>query len=119
MPHIAHMIVALLTATIFFCVTALMVVASSDLNPVSIAYLASPVTVVRLKILVAKAAFVIAANDFQGWPKPQAICMVLCVALICWWNFRRVRLVGYCAYLRVGLGWWTLHCASRCEEVVC
>ncbi|GLI61938.1 hypothetical protein VaNZ11_004468 [Volvox africanus] len=90
MPHIAHMAVALVTAVLFFCVTALMVVASSDLNPISRAYLASPVAVARLQILVAKAAYVIVANDLQSWPKPQAVGLVLCAALICWWNFRRL-----------------------------
>ncbi|GIL75462.1 hypothetical protein Vretifemale_5241, partial [Volvox reticuliferus] len=89
MPHVAHMSVALVTATLFFCVTALMVVASSDLNPISRAYLASPVAIARLQILVAKAAYVIVANDLQSWPKPQAVGLVLCVSLICWWNFRK------------------------------
>ncbi|GLC73343.1 hypothetical protein PLESTF_001365300 [Pleodorina starrii] len=90
MPHILHMSVALVTAVLFFCVTAFMVVASSELNPISRAFLASPVAVARLQILVAKAAYVIVANDLQSWPKPQAVGLVLCVALICWWNFRRL-----------------------------
>nr|ACF39778.1 PAS domain sensory protein FXL1 [Chlamydomonas reinhardtii] len=89
MPHILHMAVACVTACIFFCVTALMVVASSDLNPVSQGYLASPAAVTRLKILTAKAIYIIVADDMQSWPKPQ-VAMVWAVGLICWWNFRRV-----------------------------
>ncbi|PNW74156.1 hypothetical protein CHLRE_13g587550v5 [Chlamydomonas reinhardtii] len=90
MPHILHMAVACVTACIFFCVTALMVVASSDLNPISTGYLASPAAITRLKILTAKALFVIASDDLQGWPKPQAIIIIFTVAMICWWNFRRL-----------------------------
>ena len=67
------------------------VVASSDLNPISTGYLASPAAITRLKILTAKALFVIASDDLQGWPKPQAIIIIFTVAMICWWNFRRVR----------------------------
>ncbi|KAG2443454.1 hypothetical protein HXX76_001811 [Chlamydomonas incerta] len=90
MPHILHMAVACVTACVFFCVTALLVVASSDLNPVSSGYLASPAAMTRLKILTAKALFVIASDDLQSWPKPQAILIIFAVAMICWWNFRRL-----------------------------
>ncbi|KAG2443224.1 hypothetical protein HYH02_009297 [Chlamydomonas schloesseri] len=90
MPHILHMAVAVVTAAVFFCVTALLVVASSDLNPVSRGYLASPAAMTRLKILTAKALFVIASDDMQSWPKPQAIIIIWAVAMICWWNFRRL-----------------------------
>lgn len=45
--------------------------ASSDLNPVSQGYLASPAAVTRLKILTAKAIYIIVADDMQSWPKPQ------------------------------------------------
>ncbi|KAG2443202.1 hypothetical protein HYH02_009279 [Chlamydomonas schloesseri] len=99
MPHILHMAVACVTAAIFFCVTALMVVASSDLNPVSQGYLASPAAVTRLKILTAKAAYIILADDMQSWPKPQAIGVVIAVGLIVWWNFRRVPF--YRSYVNV------------------
>ncbi|KAG2443480.1 hypothetical protein HXX76_001833 [Chlamydomonas incerta] len=99
MPHILHMAVACVTACVFFCVTALMVVASSDLNPVSQGYLASPAAVTRLKILTAKAVYIIVADDMQSWPKPQAILIVWAVGLICWWNFRRVPF--YRSYVNV------------------
>ena len=47
------------------------VVASSDLNPVTQGYLASPAAITRLKILTAKAIYIIAADDLQAWPKVQ------------------------------------------------
>ncbi|KAG2434419.1 hypothetical protein HYH02_012249 [Chlamydomonas schloesseri] len=90
MPHILHMAVAVITAIVFFCVTALMVIASSDLNPVSKGYLASPAAITRLRILTAKAFYVIVADDMQSWPKPQALCVALAVGLIVYWNVRRV-----------------------------
>ncbi|KAG2441028.1 hypothetical protein HXX76_003881 [Chlamydomonas incerta] len=90
MPHILHMGVAGVTAVLFFAITGFMVIASSDLNPVSRGYLASPAAITRLKILCAKAVFVIVADDMQSWPKPQAIGILITVLLIWWWNFRRV-----------------------------
>ncbi|KAG2443479.1 hypothetical protein HXX76_001832 [Chlamydomonas incerta] len=90
MPHVLHMTVACVTALVFFCVTALMVVASSDLNPVTRGYLASPAAITRLKILTAKAIYIIAADDLQAWPKVQSIIIIFAAGLICWWNFRRV-----------------------------
>ncbi|KAG2497251.1 hypothetical protein HYH03_004835 [Edaphochlamys debaryana] len=90
MPHILHMSIACVTAALFFCVTALMVVASCDLNPVSRGYLASPAAITRLKILTAKAAYIIIADCLQSWNKPQAILAVWAVGLITWWNFRNL-----------------------------
>ncbi|KAG2443203.1 hypothetical protein HYH02_009280 [Chlamydomonas schloesseri] len=90
MPHVLHMAVACVTALVFFFVTALMVVASSDLNPVTRGYLASPAAITRLKILTAKAIYIIAADDLQAWPKVQSIAVIFAVFAICWWNFRRV-----------------------------
>ncbi|KAG2450421.1 hypothetical protein HYH02_004923 [Chlamydomonas schloesseri] len=90
MPHILHMSVAVVTAVLFFAITAFMVIASSDLNPVSRGYLASPAAITRLKILCAKAAYVIIADDMQSWPKPQAIGILLTVLIIWWNNFKRV-----------------------------
>ncbi|GIL74346.1 hypothetical protein Vretifemale_4273, partial [Volvox reticuliferus] len=90
MPHVMHMSVALVAAVVHFCVTALLVVASSDLNPLSLSYLASPDAVSRLKILAAKAAFIIFAADLQSWPKIQTVLMSIAVAFICWYNFRKL-----------------------------
>ncbi|GLI70439.1 hypothetical protein VaNZ11_015349 [Volvox africanus] len=90
MPHVMHMSVALVAAVVHFCVTALLVVASADLNPLSLSYLASPGAVSRLKILAAKAAFIIFAADLQSWPRLQAVLMNLAVVFICWHNFRKL-----------------------------
>ncbi|KAG2487340.1 hypothetical protein HYH03_014056 [Edaphochlamys debaryana] len=88
MPHLIHMFVAMTTAVLFLAVTALMIIASSDLNPVSQGYLASPAVYSRLRILAAKAAVVIFANCVDSQPKAQAIGIALAVGLVCWWNLR-------------------------------
>ncbi|KAG2497227.1 hypothetical protein HYH03_004816 [Edaphochlamys debaryana] len=88
MPHILHMSIACVAAALFFCVTALMVIASCDLNPVSRSYLASPAAITRLKILAAKAAYIIIADCLQSWTDPQAVLAAWAVAMIAWWNFR-------------------------------
>ncbi|GFR49209.1 hypothetical protein Agub_g11123, partial [Astrephomene gubernaculifera] len=90
MPHLLHLSVALATAIILLGVTALMIVASSELNPVSRIYLASPSAATRLKTLAARAAYVGAAAGFRCWPKPQAVTMAIAVGMVCWWNFRRL-----------------------------
>ncbi len=84
------MSVALSTALLHFCVTALMVVASSDLNPTSKAFLASPDAYTRLKVLLCKTAFVIAADMVQAWPKWQVGVMLGSVALIYYLNLRKL-----------------------------
>ncbi|KAG2486667.1 hypothetical protein HYH03_014722 [Edaphochlamys debaryana] len=93
MPHLLHMLVALFTAALFLFVTALMMIAGCDLNPVSKGYLSSPAAYVRLKILFAKAghaAYVIFANCLNSNVKVQTIGMVLAVGLVVWWNLRGV-----------------------------
>ncbi|KAG2423294.1 hypothetical protein HXX76_015443 [Chlamydomonas incerta] len=90
MPHILHFFVALTTALIFFVVTALIIIASSDLNPVARGFLASPAVYPRLKILCAKAVFIISAACLNFTEKVQVVVSVICVGLICWWNFRKL-----------------------------
>ncbi|KAG2486668.1 hypothetical protein HYH03_014723 [Edaphochlamys debaryana] len=90
MPHLLHMLVALFTAALFLFVTALMMIAGCDLNPVSKGYLASPAAYVRLKILFAKAAYIVLANCLNSNVKVQTIGMVLAVGLVVWWNLRGV-----------------------------
>ncbi|GFR46148.1 hypothetical protein Agub_g7674, partial [Astrephomene gubernaculifera] len=90
MPHLLHMLVSLGTALLFLCVTALMVVASCNLDPVSKGYLSSPAAYARLRILIAKAVFVVLANCVDSNPKPQSIGMLIAVALICYWNLREM-----------------------------
>ncbi|EFJ46271.1 hypothetical protein VOLCADRAFT_93382 [Volvox carteri f. nagariensis] len=90
MPHVLHMSVALCTAAVHLGVTALLVVASSDLNPLSQGYLASPDVASRLKILAAKAAFIVCADDLQAWPRVQVVLMAVAVGFICWYNFRKL-----------------------------
>ncbi|KXZ45821.1 hypothetical protein GPECTOR_50g615 [Gonium pectorale] len=87
MPHLLHLCVAGFMAVVFLLVTALMVIASCDLNPVSRSYMASPTVYPRLKILFAKAVYVIALASLDSEPKLQAVLAVICVALICWWNY--------------------------------
>ncbi|KAG2484238.1 hypothetical protein HYH03_016973 [Edaphochlamys debaryana] len=88
MPHLMHMAIALLAAAVFLCITALMVIASSDLNPVSMGFLASPAVYPRLKILGAKAVYVTSAACLEAIPNIQCVVSCICVVLITWWNFR-------------------------------
>ncbi|KAG2494774.1 hypothetical protein HYH03_007018 [Edaphochlamys debaryana] len=90
MPHVIHMLIALTMAAVVLVVTALMVIASCDLNPVSKGYLASPAAYARLKILIAKAAYIIFANCFESQFKLQTLGQAVAVTLVVWWNFRRM-----------------------------
>ncbi|KAG2482499.1 hypothetical protein HYH03_018574 [Edaphochlamys debaryana] len=90
MPHLVHMLVAGALAALFLAITALMIIASSDLNPVSKGILASPAVYTRLKILIAKAAFIIFANCFEGNFKLQTLGEAVSVLLVVWWNFRQM-----------------------------
>ncbi|GIL56338.1 hypothetical protein Vafri_11716 [Volvox africanus] len=88
MPHLLHLLVALSVGLMFLGVTALVVVASCDLDPVSRGVLASPAAYVRLKILMAKAVYIVFANCLDSNFKVQAIGMVVSVALIVFWNLK-------------------------------
>ncbi|KAG2446966.1 hypothetical protein HYH02_008120 [Chlamydomonas schloesseri] len=90
MPHVLHMAVAVFVAVLHLCVTALLVVASSDLNPITRGYLASPDAPTRLRILVCKAIFIIASTCLKSWPKVQTGLMVAAVAFIAWFNFKKM-----------------------------
>ncbi|KAG2493141.1 hypothetical protein HYH03_008565 [Edaphochlamys debaryana] len=90
MPHLVHVLVALAMAVLFLVVTALMVIASCDLNPVSKGYLASPAAYARLKILFAKGGFIVCANCLNGSAKLQTLGMAAAVMLVVWWNFARM-----------------------------
>ncbi|GLI60701.1 hypothetical protein VaNZ11_002794 [Volvox africanus] len=90
MPHLLHMLVALTTALLFLIVTALMVVASADLNPVSRSYLSTPASVVRLKILFAKAIYIVLADCLDSNSRVQSLGMAAAVLLIVYWNFRAI-----------------------------
>jgi hypothetical protein len=79
----------------------LQVVASCDLNPVSNGHLASPAAYARLKILAAKAAYVIIADCLSSIHKAQGVFTFMCVSLILWWNLQSVS--G-----RMALGWVVL-----------
>lgn len=85
------MLVALAMAVIFLCVTALMIVASCDLNPVTHGYLASPAVAAQLRILCAKAVFIIVSDCLDTSPKLQAVGMTISVLLIMYWHFKEVR----------------------------
>ncbi|GLC68270.1 hypothetical protein PLESTF_000670100 [Pleodorina starrii] len=88
MPHLLHMMVAMTTALLFLCVTALLVVASAELNPVAQGYLSSPAALVRLRVLFAKAVYIIFANCVDSNPRLQCIGMTASVLVIVYWNFR-------------------------------
>ncbi|KAG2482503.1 hypothetical protein HYH03_018578 [Edaphochlamys debaryana] len=88
MPHLVHMLVAGALAALFLAITALMIIASSDLNPVSKGILASPAVYTRLKILIAKAAFIVFANCVESNHKVQTLGETIAVLLVVWWNFR-------------------------------
>ncbi|KXZ42246.1 hypothetical protein GPECTOR_175g214 [Gonium pectorale] len=88
MPHLLHMLAGLASAALFLAVTALLVVASSDLNPVSQGYLASPAAYTRLQILVAKAVYIVCSDTLTANPRLQVIGMLLSVAAILYWNLR-------------------------------
>ncbi|GFR45040.1 hypothetical protein Agub_g6410 [Astrephomene gubernaculifera] len=105
MPHILHMSVAAFAALVHFSVTALMVVASSDLNPISRGHLASPDSYSRLKILAAKALFIIFTDDLQSWPKLRGVLVVVAVGCCCWWNFRKLPFYGTAVNMVWSGGW--------------
>lgn len=106
MPHLLHMIAAGVAAVIIFFVTLLLVVASCDLNPVSRGWMSSPAAYTRLKILCAKAVYVISSSCLQSVPRAQTMLMVISAAIICWWNFKSVSGRGGRADLRGRLMWW-------------
>ncbi|GIL67639.1 hypothetical protein Vafri_20979 [Volvox africanus] len=85
MPHLLHFSVAVLTAIVFLAVTVCLVVASGDLNPVTRGTLSSPTVYPRLKVLAAKALFILCADVLDSVEKVQAVLNVSCVVLICWW----------------------------------
>ncbi|KAG2424794.1 hypothetical protein HXX76_014218 [Chlamydomonas incerta] len=86
--HMITLVVAGVTAGVFFFMTALMLVAGCDLSPVAHGIMASPAAVLRLRVLLLKAAYVGAADLLGEWRKTQALTMVGCVALVCWYNLR-------------------------------
>jgi hypothetical protein len=94
MPHMLHMSVALTTAALFLLVTALVVVASSDLNPVSSGRLSSPAAMVRLRILLAKALYIIIADCLDSNVRLQCLGMSATVLFILYWNLRQVGAWG-------------------------
>lgn len=69
------------------------VVAACDLNPVSRGMLASPCTYARLKILAAKAGYILIMDCLRHFPKLQAILMFIAVWLIVLWNFQTVSVL--------------------------
>ena len=66
-------------------------VSGCDLNPVAMGTLATPTARMRIKVLVAKTVFVISAEALEFSPKAQVLIVLLCVALVFWFNLRAVR----------------------------
>lgn len=87
----------------------LQVIASCDLSPVSRGFLSSPTTVSRLKILAAKASYIIAVNCLGALGKTQAIIIFLAVWLIVLWNVQEVRVPTW-SNLRYPLKHGREHC---------
>ncbi|KAG2497902.1 hypothetical protein HYH03_004167 [Edaphochlamys debaryana] len=113
MPHLLHLVVGLVFAATFLCVTALMLLMpfaralTTDLSPASKSIMATPVAYPRLKILFAKAAFVISSADLDAYSKAKAVINCLCVALILYWNVRSVpfyRKLVTCVWCGLWLG---------------
>ncbi|GLC57759.1 hypothetical protein PLESTB_001261700 [Pleodorina starrii] len=94
-PHLIHMGVAGVTAIVFACCTGLMLVAGCDLNPVARGIMASPTAVTRLKVLVLKAAYVIAINTMASIAKVQAVTVLVLVVGITYFNFSRLPFLRY------------------------
>ena len=95
MPHLLHMSVGCGTAVVFFFVTALLVVASCDLNPVAKGFLSSPAAYARLKILLFKAIFVVVAACLMSIPKVQAVAEFIAVTFILYYNLESVRAAAW------------------------
>ncbi|GFR51586.1 hypothetical protein Agub_g14007 [Astrephomene gubernaculifera] len=101
--HVIVLAVAGTTAAVALLATALMAVASSELNPVARGILASPAAVTRMRILVLKAIFVCAAHAFHSWPKVQAIAMLIAATGTTWLNFSELPFLrNYVNYAWVG-----------------
>ncbi|GLC59118.1 hypothetical protein PLESTB_001450200 [Pleodorina starrii] len=123
MPHLLHMMVALSVALLFLCVTALVVVAGCDLDPVSRGLLASPAAYARLKILIAKAALVIFANCLDSNFRVQVVGMLASATLIVFWNLRTFVLFGTGPVTVGGMlvtalyVWWAMRPARKFRDL--
>ncbi|GLI62827.1 hypothetical protein VaNZ11_005578, partial [Volvox africanus] len=115
-PHLIHMTVGGSTAIVFFCSTALMLVAGCDLNPVAQGILASPSAITRLRVLVLKALYVIVMNTLSSVIKAQAVAVLVFAVAITYFNFSRLPFLRYYVnFFWVG-GWTAVSysCAVFC-----
>ncbi|GIL48962.1 hypothetical protein Vafri_5459 [Volvox africanus] len=116
-PHLIHMTVGGSTAIVFFCSTALMLVAGCDLNPVARGILASPSAITRLRVLVLKALYVIVMNTLSSVVKAQAVAVLVFAMAITYFNFSRLPFMRYYVnFLWVG-GWTAV--AYTCAVFCC
>ncbi|KXZ46279.1 hypothetical protein GPECTOR_45g149 [Gonium pectorale] len=115
-PHLIHLSVAGVTAVVFFCSTALMLVAGCDLNPVARGIMSSPAAVTRIKVLVMKAVYVIVVNTLDSAGKVQAVLMTAAALAITWYNLSRLPFLRYAVNLLWVGGWAavTFTCAIYC-----
>ncbi|GIL69032.1 hypothetical protein Vretifemale_11, partial [Volvox reticuliferus] len=116
-PHLIHMTVAGFTAIVFFCSTALMLVAGCDLNPVARGIMASPSAVTRLRVLVLKALYVIVMNTLSSVLKARAVAVLALSVAITYFNIARMPFLRY--YINFfWVGGWTA-VAYTCAVFCC
>mmetsp|Transcript_27632 Transcript_27632/g.60501 ORF Transcript_27632/g.60501 Transcript_27632/m.60501 type:complete len:2143 (+) Transcript_27632:192-6620(+) len=97
MPHLALMALGGITCIVFMFSAGAMLVAACDLNPIARGLLASPTAWMRLKVLCAKTAIIIAADTLDSTYKVQTLLMTLSIFLTLWFVTR--SLPYYRAYM--------------------
>ncbi|WIA34672.1 hypothetical protein OEZ86_012986 [Tetradesmus obliquus] len=83
MPHMAHMLCAVVMCIVFGGMTLLMSTGMSDLNPLTRSVLASPDAVSSTKILLTKMFIVMAAGCLDSFPTIQVVIVTLAVVAVC------------------------------------
>ncbi|WIA14496.1 hypothetical protein OEZ85_003018 [Tetradesmus obliquus] len=83
MPHMAHMLCAVVMCIVFGGMTLLMSTGMSDLNPLTRSVLASPDAVSSTKILLMKMFIVMAAGCLDSFPTIQVVTVTLAVVAVC------------------------------------
>lgn len=88
--HLLNLAVAGITALVFTISTIAVQTAGCDLNPCGKGVLASPAAVMKIKVICAKATFILAMNMLTFSPKLQALVVTTSVLYVFWLNFHTV-----------------------------
>ncbi|GFR51631.1 hypothetical protein Agub_g13986 [Astrephomene gubernaculifera] len=106
--HLAHLVAAGVTAVVFFVTTGLMLVAGCELSPLARGITASPAAATRLKVLVLKAFYVIAAVTLVSLGKLQSVLMFVSVFLITYFNIKTLPFLRMYVNYAWTAGWFAV-----------